>query len=489
MPRQGIFCKWKKREKEASRTPSKTYRERPIEVSPYPYKPREKPKPKSPSKKRTVSFRDCQGRNHDDSEKSEVDTSMESIDLRTPPPMYYKPNTKKSEEASRPRPRSSLISNSNSSLYSKNLISNSSSSSSKKNETIKDSGSNNNNNKSKDSHVKKNSVIRLATKTMSMLTPDMLEVLGLLECRHEPRLQACHQDMMETLGLKEVREEPDPPLQQSQQDMRGTLSLLELEEPPLQKYQQDQHRNHATAAMRCPATEVLAEPRTKSQLLLHPREAAKRKKKKKKSKKNRNSNGYNYNDAVSCLTDVFTDVDDSKSVATASTQSSREAFETPPTRDPEDEDTLYTFENDGEKMGYQQPYRDAVPAGGDCDTAVNLFAMALSVPVGCGLLCVDQFFGTDYFDQATESYRPASKAEMDTETLSTSNSTTDSFTTEPPTETDTDATENENENANTNIDMAQRCSNRKNKKRPKRPYSPRVAPRPRRVGSRFVQSL
>jgi hypothetical protein len=337
----GMRDKWKKVTRAAGHKKGNTPQSSPTSPTQMQTQTQTYPTPQSPSPnkkkhKRRIPIDCLGGKNHDDS-ASEVD--MVSIDLMRTPPMHFK-----KKEAARITP---------SKFKSKSSEKNQKETSATDRIVVRHRSSNNNSNS--------NNKNRISTTAISMMTPDMLETLGLTECDAK---------------------------NQSRHDRK-----------------KHGHANTTTASIRSPAISVTAAPAGSNR-----RDRTRTSRKGPQISKNSDTTTASY---VYYFSDNDTNTKassasrSSSSSCSSSSETSSEPIPSDPC-DPNQSDCLWTVvdedEDDDENNNTtcMQLYRDSV-AGMDCDP-MTCVSMVLAMPVACGLVCIDNILDTTLFDTVTQKY-------------------------------------------------------------------------------------
>jgi len=240
---------------------------------------------------------------------------------------------------------------------------------------------------------------RIAAKTMSMMTPDMLETLGLTELEEEDQFRYGNQNNGNGNGNANTNA--------------------------------NTHTN-TTTTIRSPATAPLAGTSRRNRT-----ETSRERQNSKSNFKNKTYHGCddtdNDTDITSCL--YFGDNDtntkgSSESVSSSSSYSSNESYEPIP-RDPSRDDWTFVDEDDDDENNTcMQFYRETKTTVRDLDCdfdAFNCVSMVLAMPLACGLVCIDNLLDTKFFDSAAQKYQTTNtntNTDTNTDTSTSSKSET-----------------------------------------------------------------
>lgn len=210
-------------------------------------------------------------------------------------------------------------------------------------------------------------------------------------------------DMMETLGLVELHQE-DQFRRETRKHGNASNSTV-IRSPATEQTSRNKtyYDNNAinTAVIRSPATAALAQPGRSGRRTGAPRKV-------------RTSHGKSYAESTDNESSLyFADSDSvtktSDSATSYSSNFSSETDDEPIPRDPCPNMDYCYFADDGddddddvENTKSMSIYQNL---GGKSCGPMACASMVLAMPVACGLLCVDNILNTTFFDAATESYR------------------------------------------------------------------------------------
>lgn len=220
---------------------------------------------------------------------------------------------------------------------------------------------------------------RVGTTSMCMMTPDMMDTLGLEELRQENQFRRETRKHGNASNSTEVR---NPAIEQTSRN--NTYYDI---------------NPGCSAVIRSPATAVLAQPSRSSR-----RTGSLRKERISQNK----SRQFNDNESTFQFADNDSFTRTSGSGTSYSSNFSDGTDDEPISRDPcRDMNYCYVADDGDDGGDYENTRRMNLFRNVDGKTCspIACVSIVLSLPVACGLLCVDNVLNTNYFDAATENYR------------------------------------------------------------------------------------